>query len=98
MFYHSFFFVCHWISFVFLLFNRRICIHFCSIVRPSQTHTATPTPLGRSRVSFLFPRKKTLFSLHIFPIHPNAARVRSILRLASFSHPPSSVMFMGNIR
>src|SRR6218665_1199677 len=33
--FHSLFFICHWISFVFLLYGRRIAIHS---VDPSLTH------------------------------------------------------------
>jgi len=32
---HSLFFTCYWISFVFLLYGRRICTH---LVNPSLTH------------------------------------------------------------
>src|SRR6218665_78655 len=35
VFFHSLFFPCHWISFVFLLYGRRICTHS---VDPSLTH------------------------------------------------------------
>src|SRR6218665_2831584 len=35
VFFHSPFFTCHWISFVFLLYGRRICIHS---IDPSLTH------------------------------------------------------------
>src|SRR6218665_1929119 len=35
LFYHSLFFTCHWISFVFLLYGRRICAHSGD---PSLTH------------------------------------------------------------
>src|SRR6218665_1120399 len=33
--FHSLFFTCHWISFVFLLYGRRVCTHS---VDPSLTH------------------------------------------------------------
>src|SRR6218665_2360278 len=35
VFFHSLFFACHWISFVFLLYDRRTCNHS---VDPSLTH------------------------------------------------------------
>src|SRR6218665_1167045 len=35
VFFHSLFFICHWISFVFLLYDQRICTHS---VDPSLTH------------------------------------------------------------
>src|SRR6218665_1652261 len=35
VFFHPLFFACHWISFVFLLYGRRICTHS---VDPSLTH------------------------------------------------------------
>ena len=35
VFFHLFFFTCHWISFVFLLYDWHICIH---LVDPSLTH------------------------------------------------------------
>src|SRR6218665_3230117 len=35
VFFHSLFFTCHWISFVFLRYDRRICTHS---VDPSLTH------------------------------------------------------------